>query len=218
MKYYLLVTGMIFCWLACIAQKREIISKSTIKLEGKGSAINNLIKIGGYYTDGFGSNLLFFEDGSYVPITFKHDATTTNIEKNLSEWIVGWIDRKQINWYNYWHINWGVYHIVGDTIIGNVFVKGNFWSGWSFNEERYEIIDSVTIKQIYWKGLLKAEQDCCNSRDFWSRLNFRFHFIPAASLPPPDCWLKEEKWIWRNEQDWKDYMQKIKQKKKKKKK
>jgi hypothetical protein len=40
------------------------------------------------------------------------------------------------------------------------------------------------------------------------------YFMPADSLPSSDCWLKEEKWIWRNEQDWKNYMEKIKQMKK----
>ena len=38
----------------------------------------------------------------------------------------------------------------------------------------------------------------------------------AFSLPSSDCWLEEEKRIWRNESDWKEYMQKVEQKKIKK--
>lgn len=40
------------------------------------------------------------------------------------------------------------------------------------------------------------------------------HFTPADTLPSSDNWLKENKWIWRNESDWKNYMQHVEQIKK----
>jgi hypothetical protein len=48
----------------------------------------------------------------------------------------------------------------------------------------------------------------------WISNSVPLYFSPADSLPSSDCWLKEEKWIWRHESDWKAYMEKIKQKKK----
>ena len=33
--------------------------------------------------------------------------------------------------------------------------------------------------------------------------DFFYHFMSADSLPSSDNWLKEKKWTWRNEQDWK---------------
>lgn len=39
-------------------------------------------------------------------------------------------------------------------------------------------------------------------------------YTTIDSLPPSDNWLKEKKWIWRNESDWKDYKRKIEEKKK----
>ena len=216
MKKQFILFIFLLCGFSCASQKKEIISKSAIKLEGVSTNVNDFININGYYSNaGFGagvrSNLIFFADGTYVwQFGFKKDAMEDSIATNIGKWIYSWIEDGQIRWGNYW----GVYRIEGDTIIGNFFIKGTFGRGWSFDEERYKIIDKNTVEKIYLKGLLKADDSYYEFNSPW--MSVFFQFIPADSLPSSDCWLKEEKWIWRNESDWKNYMEKIKQKKQKK--
>ncbi|MDR3340069.1 MAG: hypothetical protein LBT25_08295 [Candidatus Symbiothrix sp.] len=193
MRYFVLTVCLFFSFsFSSASQRKEIISKLTIKLEGNKTNISDFIDINGYYSNAdFGSgiraNVIFFSDGTYVwQFKFREDATEDSISNNIGRWIYTWIEDKQIRWGNYW----GVYRIEGDTIIGNFFVKGSFWRGWSFTEERYKIIDKTTIKKISLKYLLKSD----NNSETW--MSDYYHFIPADSLPPSDCWLKEEKWIW----------------------
>jgi hypothetical protein len=199
--------------MSCISQKREIISKSTIKLEGENTNIRDLIEIDGYYQSQDCSKAMFFEDGIYVSsFSFKKDMPKDEIKTNLSKSINSWIENKQVRWGFYW----GVYKIEGDTLVVYYYLRGNWWAPWIFDEKRYKVIDRTTILPIYEKGLLKADEQYYKSIGFnpWIENGEKISFFPADSLPSSNCWLKEKKWIWRNESDWKAYMEKVKQIKK----
>ena len=201
---------------SCASQKREMISKSIIKLEGKSSNIRDFIEIDGYYQreDSIRGTAyqMFFEDGTYVAILwFKEGVTERMKRENLSQAIYSWKQKGQIRW----GIRWGAYKIEKDTIVGQFFQKGTLIDGWwECVEEKYVIIDRKTLRPIYFKSLFKEDEKSETNPYEISEENSIYKFIPADSLPSSDCWLREEKWIWRNEQDWKDYMEKIKQKKK----
>ena len=208
MKRQLILFASLLCCLSCASQKKEIISKSTIKLEGKNTTIRDLIEIDGFYRMREHPNCncrMFFEDGIWVDFCFNSYVSEDEIKANMFKSVYKGRKTKVS-----WGYNWGVYRIQNDTIIVHRYFKGSFWEVWSLYEERYKIIDSKTMRRIYFKGLLKGNGDY----DPW-RVNDTFYFTPADSLPSSDCWLKEEKWIWRNESDWKAYMEKIKQKKQK---
>jgi hypothetical protein len=217
MKKQFILFILLFCCFSCASQKKEVIAKSTIKLEGRNTNIRDLMEIDGYYSSlGYENDggTIFFEDGTWVAFSFKRDISENEIRVNLSKSVRSWEEDKQIRWGSYW----GVYKIEGDTLIMFKYDKGNFWKGWSLYEYRKKIIDRTTLKETYRKSLLK------NDETYYRDLNinvwvdgFYSQFFPADSLPSSDNWLKEEKWIWRNEQDWKDYMQKIEQKKNKRK-
>jgi len=199
--------------ISCISQKGEIISKSNIKLEGRNTNIRDLLEIDGYYQDQNYLKMMFFEDGTYVSsFSFKKDIPENEIKANMSKSLAGGIEDKQFSWGN----DWGVYKIEGDTLVAYYYLRGSFWTPWYFDEVRYKIIDKITIQKIYWKGLLKIDEQYNKERSPWINGSY-LHFTPADSLPSSDCWLKKQKWIWRNEQDWKDYMQRIEQNKIKKK-
>ena len=202
--------------MSCSSQKREIISKSTIKLEGKNTSIRDLLEIDGYYHAQNYPNFspcMFFEDGIYVSsFTFKKDISENEIKANMLKSLAGGIEDKQFSWGNYW----GVYKIEGDTLVVYYYLRGSFWTPWYFDEVRYKIIDRTTIQAIYSKGLRKADEQYNKERSPWISGSY-LHFTPADSLPLSDCWLKKQKWIWRNEQDWRDYKERIKQEKSKKK-
>ena len=170
--------------------------------------IRDILNIDGYYTASHShDNLMFFEDGIINVFYFKKSDNVDSIKTNMHKWA-----NNQISW----GTNWGVYRIEGDTIIGQFFWQGGILSTPSIFEYRYKIIDKKTIKKIYYKSLRKIDEKYYqdNKISTWKDGDI-YKYVPTDTLPSSDCWLKEEKWIWRNESDWKDYMEKIKQKQKK---
>ena len=211
MKRQSIIFILLLCCFSCASQKREIISKSTIKLDGRNTNIRDLMEIDGYYymSEYPDSNCrMFFEDGTWVDFSFKRGLSENEIKTNMSKSVNTRVKDKQVRWGR----DWGVFRIQNDTIIVHRYFRGSFWEVWSLSEERYKIVDRETIRRVYIRGLLKADDSYYKSNSPW-RVNDNFHFLSADSLLSSDCWLKEEKWIWRNESDWKDYMEKIKKKK-----
>ena len=209
---------------SCTVLPKEVIRKSTIKLEGKNTDIRNWIEINGYYPlpppryippnqgDWQGwrniGSIMFFEDGTWVYFHFQTEVfeDTYKIQQNMSKCIEGWKNGKLVNWGN----DWGVYKVENDTITVLSYDTNVFRQ--YYDERRYKVIDRQTIQEIYYQDLQKKfEID-----NPWI-LNEPITFTPADSLPSSDCWLKKQKWIWRNEQDWRDYKERIKQEKSKKK-
>lgn len=215
MKKQWILFILITCSFFCASQKKEIIAKSTIKLEGKNTNIRDLMEIDGYYIrpdyPQYG-NIMFFEDGTWVYFSFKRGLSENDKKENLIKSVECWSENNQIRWGSYW----GVYRIRNDTIRVHRYDKGSFWKGWSLSEERYKIINKKTIKRIYFRGILKADDSYYEFNSPWI-YDADLYFTPADSLPSSDNWLKEKKWIWRHERDWKAYMEKIKQEKKKRK-
>lgn len=215
-KYLILFFFLLYC-LSCASQKKEIIKKTTIKLEGSKTNIRDLIETDGYYSmsEYPDSNCrMFFEDGTWVDFSFKRNLSKNEIKANMDQSVERGKKDEQARWGR----DWGVYRIQNDTIIVHRYFKGSFLEAWSLSEERYKIIDKETIRRIYYRGILKIDdsyyEDSNNSP--W-RVNENYYFTSANSLPSSDCWLKEEKWIWRNESDWKAYMERVKLEKKKRK-
>ena len=206
MKQYIAILFM-FTFSSCISQ-RYLISHSTIKFERTNTNIRNFMDIDGYHRnyDYGGSNAMFFEDGTYVKyFSFKEGATEANISINMVKWM---------KWINDWGLYWGVYRIESDTLICHYYDKGSIFRIISFNEERYKIINRTTLIRIYWRDRSKeGDKEYSKKRhDPWLKGVFLYHFKPANNLPSSDCWLKEKKWIWRYEQDWRNYMEKKKRK------
>lgn len=209
MKKQLVLFILLLCCFSCASQKKEIITKSTIKLEGRDTNIRDLIEIDGYYymKEYPDSNCrIFFEDGVWVQFSFNSDVSEDKIKANLFKSVYEGRDKKIS-----WGFRWGAYRIQNDTIIVNCYSKWEF-GRWSFSEDRYKVVDRETVRRISYRGLLKADES--SNKIYGTKLNQTFHFTSADSIPSSDNWLKQEKWIWRNESDWKDYMQKVEQKKK----
>jgi hypothetical protein len=198
------------------SQKKEIIAKSTIKLEGKNTTIRDLIEIDGYYSKANCkkcntiAGIMFFDDGIWVDFRFKKDVTEDEIKTNMWKNVASGLDYKRTI---RWGENWGIYEIHNDTIIVSIFgyayIMGDF-----LVEQRYKVLDRNNIQLVYAKSLLKKDEK--NAESPWME-PFNYQFISAYSLPSSDCWIKEQQWTWRNEQDWRDYMERIKQNKIKKK-
>jgi len=204
---------------SCVSQKNEIIAKSIIKMEGKNTNIREFIEIDGYYPirdsldfNSYTSCVIFFEDGTWGTFYFKKETSENERKSNMSRCLYGWNEGKPIRW----GVDWGVYKIQNDTIIVYSYLQGGLLKPWDIDEIRYKIINRKTIQRVYYRCILKACDNYYITETPWKSFE-PWYFTPADYLPSSDCWLKEEKWIWRNEQDWKEYMQKMEQKKIKKK-
>lgn len=152
---------------------------------------------------------MFFEDGTWVYFFFQSGTSEKDRQINMSQAIETWKRGKQIRW----GLSWGVYTIQNDTVILHQYDNTNFITPLAMDEVRYEVIDRNTVRRIYYRNNLKIDDRYFKTHSPWKNVTPQY-FIPADSLPPSDNWLKERKWIWRNESDWKGYMQMIKQKKK----
>lgn len=209
MKKQIVILCLLFSY-SCMSQKMNSLTEPIIQLVGKNTNIRDFLDIDGYY-ESDSTDLrkrIFFGDGTYGPISFKDGATKSDIEKNMMKWILGIVDKKGNNWGSYYYPGWGVYTIKSDTIFCQEFTESFILS--SYYAKRYKIIDRKTIELIYSKSIKKDYK--ANYKNPWQG-SIILHFIPADSLPSSDCWLKEKKWIWRNESDWKNYKDRIKQKK-----
>ena len=222
-KYIVLFSLLPLCASCGTSPSKELIAKSTMKLDGSNTNIRDLIEIDGYYVEGGlgaeiiadNDRLMFFEDGTYASnFSFKRGLKIENVVENMSESLSGANHGPKRD---QWGFYMGVYRIEGDMIIGhryfppnNSFFVGTDWTLW---EERYKIVNRTTIKRVYFRGLLKANDYTVPpfNRSPW--VDDPPHiFVPAKNLPT-DNWLKEERWIWRNESDWKSYMERIRQNK-----
>lgn len=213
MKKYLIVFICLINCISCVSQKKEIVRKSTIKLEGKNTGIRDLIEIDGHYplsSDTSLGSIMFFDDGTWTYFHFKRDISQKVIKEDLTGSIKSWIDKGQVRW----GFLWGVYKIKSDTIIVHSYDKPGFLKAWGLSEDKYKVIDRQTIKRVFFK--IRTDDDYYKTHSPWIDED-SLHFISADSLPSSDNWLKENKWIWHNEADWKKYMDKIKAEKKLKK-
>ncbi|MCL2651432.1 MAG: hypothetical protein FWD60_10475 [Candidatus Azobacteroides sp.] len=214
MKHYLMILLMIFSSFSCATNKRTVI-KYSIKLEGKNTNIRDLIDIDGYFSYSPDhrlhlGGLMFFEDGTFISdFHFIESATIDSVQKNMTKWMDNWIDKNgQIQWVA---SDRGTYRIEGDTIIvRTIFISNALLRGWESTEYRFKVIDRNTINKFYYT----YSPDKASSGE---KVDCMYMFVPCDSLPTANIPLKENKWIWRNEQDWKDYMQRIEQIKIKKK-
>ncbi|MCL1937986.1 MAG: hypothetical protein FWF52_06295 [Candidatus Azobacteroides sp.] len=197
MRHFILIMYLLLSF-SCASQKKEIISKSTIKLEGKSTNIENLIEINGYYAKSGCkecatiAGIMFFDDGIWVDFRFKKDVDEEEIKTNMFGNVISGIG------YNNtvrWGIKWGIYQIINDTIIVSSFNYGDLMGGF-WIEYKYKVENRENIQLVYMKSLLKKDEKYNETQNPWLNPVFNYQFISADSLLPSDCWIKEKKWAW----------------------
>lgn len=198
-------------FLSCISVKKKIIDQSTIKFEGKNTSISDYIEVKGLYYNyksQYNTVALFYEDGTFVNLAIKTeiDDNKEHID-NIFEYAAHMNHDGQVHLIG----ERGVYTIKNDTIIVHVYYPGSLLVSWSLDEVRYKIIDSRTIERVYTKCLSRADENYYkeSKKSPWIK-DKPIHFRSVDSLPSSNSSLKENKWIWRNEADWKEYIRRIK--------
>ena len=213
----------IFCTLSCSYKpiSKEVKGYFTNRFEGKKTGIEKLLSIDGYYQsweekgidyktgkrDTFFLNVLFYNDGTLLYNFFKPHDYEGNTDMYLKQVAKKWKEDPY-----YVAFDWGSYILSNDTIKAQYISNAHhaYLAPWDAEEQWFKIIDKKTIKPIYFRLLDKMNDD--QVKDFKNKVEASKELIfqQVDTIPPPYCWLKEEKWLWRNEEDWKKYMEQVK--------
>ena len=152
------------------------------------------------------NSLLFFNDGSvgYVFVDIPDTAKTNFDLKSRVNYCSGLgyhkVDSLWANGYSYC--------IKNDTIIVNECTR--LEGVWNYYQRKYLVVNKDTLCRIEGSYFCKKPE---NIRT-WKESTL-YHFVPTATLLDKDGMItKRKKWLWRNEEDWKEYMQRMKQKRK----
>lgn len=173
--------------------------------EGKHTGLGAKIHLEGYYLCKDHNYMmppqmvLFYEDGTGGDLIFKDTCLYLKGKPQTDL-------AKSIDMYDGIWSGGFCYEVRNDTIIAdNYFVSGAYWNLCRY---KFKIISRDTIEMVGRKSLSKYEPDYGDYNDHW-----QYVFVPAINLPNPDSVLiKQKKWIWRDEKDWKAFQTKHKRK------
>jgi hypothetical protein len=206
------------------------IKKGITCYDGKDPNIDSLINISGCYheiiiskrkdyyfdkiyetpIDTSWTNIMFFKDGICVA-NFPNFGDKNDLSLYFKELGNSLVIKTSFYKIAYW----GKYIISNDTIIVQC-VQRPFSSdgapSWYAYEYWYKIIDKNTIQRIYEKPICNKSEFNYKNSILKNMTYLPAKFIPIDVLPTSDNWVKKKKWFWCNKEDWKAYMEKIKQK------
>lgn len=203
--------------------------------DGKNTGLSSKLNIDGYYVMedyidsidgdrrslGTNTNLLFFEDGTFIRFRFEEEFLDTlqnmaNIQllPNIMTWHnKPWVDVQ------------GYYLLKNDTIVTKGFTYEQFV--WEMERGVYLIVDKNTIKLIekeriynedFLQELKRYDSEHNINNTAVPNKTYLYHFYPATELPTSELLsIKRKKWFWKNKDDRKIYMRKRKEFLKKKK-
>jgi len=161
------------------------------------------LKDGTFIIDTNCKNLIFFKDGT-VFLSF-------NCNKNeYKNKFINSIDTNCL--YGYGATYKGIYRIVsGDIIIAQYLSYPSYMSSINFFEDWYMIEDKNTLKYINTRYLLSIDKIISKEHlsDYVNQFSLA-KFNKVVMPPLPNSWMKEQKWLWKNEKDWENYMVRIK--------
>ena len=144
---------------------------------------------------GWYSLLVLYSDGryfEYIPVDSYIELRCTPVG-NLSPLIRGC------------HNN-GFYIIINDTLVLDEYLL--LCGSRSLISRQYVIEDSNTLHLV--KRILHDKK----GKRKISEEDDTLHFVPVDTLPDtPESWLKKQKWMWENKDEWKDYKRELKARK-----
>lgn len=210
MKAILVLIIIVILMAGCVTKRlsKEVRVNFTNCINGKNTNIRSLIDIDGYYLmnqlgryywgpennykDTLAINIIFYEDGTLIDNFFSRFGYPKDIP--------GYLKKVVQNGYKdefYYGFYWGVYRIEGDTIKAQYINHASGLAPWDACEEWFKVINRKTIVSIYTKRIGKSmtEVEVADYEKIISG-NTPAKFVPLDVIPPPNCWLKKEKWIW----------------------
>jgi hypothetical protein len=185
---------------------------------GQSTQIRSLINIDGYYkesklrnpnpgynnsslqTDSNNNIIIFYEDGTFV---YNVSVDGLNTRSNVCLYLEK-ISKAPDKYGFYISGYWGVYRIKGDALILQyIHKRGSLNDNWFGFEVWYKVIDrnSIVLIDAMSKPLHRELRQSKNYETYLKNLRDQQLVSPAKftnceHIPPPDCWLKQEDWLW----------------------
>ena len=231
-KIVFLLFSLFFSFNSCASLPKYMRNAFTYCHNEKDTGIESLINIDGYYIifypgTGFwkgSDSYMFYKNGLFtmnLPGEYDSVKKQYDISLGLQETAENPNGEKAKRFYNK---IWGSYIVCGDIIkiqyVDKPFPLSSTYGG----EEWFKVIDRNTLISINSMPLSTDKSDWQNyEHEYYKSIRdekrkYRAVFMPVPVKPNPDeAWILKEKWFWCNEQGWKNFMQKIEQKKIKKK-
>jgi hypothetical protein len=106
------------------------------------------------------------------------------------------------------NVYWGTYSLSNDTIKTIMVNRPSFMSPtWMPIEERYVILDSVTIKRIAYERILDSVPSLQKRIFLENKQEEIQHFQYIPNIPDyNNSWILKYKWFWKNEDEYIDWM------------
>jgi len=183
--------------------------------DGFDTILDTQINIEGYYDflkedcSGCHYYIMFYKDGIYVS-GFYYDSMQSHFEYMVN------YDSKALYRFHKYNGWWGCYIIDNDTIKLQTVHHPAWWESsmvWWLEEVWYKILDENTIIGIYPSKKPVRYPENLEEKYYMRKYGVPAKFTPLSVKPDSNCWLKREKWFWCNENDWKHYMDSLKQNK-----
>lgn len=204
----------------CLPRPVSVSVKKTLsnKYDSKGTGLKNKLNIEGYFqfwrTDMVAYSpetktqdssfffLLFYEDGSFLFSSFLKSEMSKRPETFFNEVI-----QKGKEHPFYFTANWGIYRLMGDSIIAECLENAtrSLNHPWNPGEYRFRIVDRNTLQLINSRNFNDQSAETRQETEKFLRSASLITFIPSQ-IPPSYTWIKKDKFFWRNEDDWKEYM------------
>ena len=214
----LFIIGTICCSCCYNIVSKNIKQNFAYCYDGKDTGIDSLIYIEGYYDFRYEDcpscyrRVMFYKDGTYVtgPFYTRGESVQSHFNNIVNR------NPKELYYFHKYN-EWGHYIIRSDTIkLQSVDrpVWGSMDPTWKFYEVWYKIIDRNTIIGIYPSKKPNRYTVHIEEDNYMRRYGIPAKFTPLTVRPDSNCWLKEKKWFWCNEEDWEEYKTQIKKNKK----
>ena len=174
---------------------------------GKKTDIEKYLNINGYYelkeiigistsaearrVDTFSINMLLYDDGTVLYNFYDLDhAAPGDVEGYMRRLSISGPDEMFTN-----SFYWGIYKVLGDTLIAQVIHNKSLLSPWSAWEHRFIIRDRDTLEYLGRRDLVNRKK---------SAVSLPGVFLPAVFIsypfiPPNNSWLKERSWTHCNQ-------------------
>ena len=226
MRFFLNILGISLLCLAFSCSVPRHIKKTYIGCYSgaKVAGIDTLLDLAGCFSvnylvpfrnEGMGtaySTVIFYSDGIVTHTSASSSIPLDNFDERMQREI------HQINTdpldNKYFHEGrgmyyWGLYELKGNIIKVQYIKRPYPPEKYSSYIVMYKVIDRHTIQEISHQEVLppKETEPVYRVKPF---LNKFYNFIPIEKLPSSDCWLKDEKWFWCNDEDWKEYRRQMK--------
>ncbi|GEM_PF-2789817 len=201
---------------------RDVKDHFTNRLEGVSTSLSDKVDLKGYYRywvneeaagnaelsadgDTLFRDIIFYEDGSCItnllikyPFLTYDDYFTDVIAKG----------KKDL----FYKRNWAIYSLSGDTIKVQILKHAANFTPWYNWEEWFLIKDRNTLQVIYLEDPGNTNQQYQQKLKTKVKRSSPAKFYPLTVVPPPYAWFKTNSFFWRNEDDWRTYLDTINQK------